>query len=109
MQTGRSEDVVIGEVMGELERLGLTLEEEDFVYGPHLHRWGAAFVDPDTVVQDTGVVESLNLGFIGDYIEEPGAARGRGGVERAVEGGVRMAERVAVVIGERVGKGEGEL
>uniref|UniRef100_A0A7S1EQH0 Amine oxidase domain-containing protein n=1 Tax=Timspurckia oligopyrenoides TaxID=708627 RepID=A0A7S1EQH0_9RHOD len=38
-------------------------------YGPHLHRWGAAFPGPTLLKQELACIEDLHLIFVGDYIE----------------------------------------
>ena len=64
-------------------------------WGPHLHRWGAAFPDTPLLPADPhGFVRSAGVAFAGDFVdgERPGT------VEGAALSGLHTAERLAAVL-----------
>lgn len=63
-------------------------------WGPHLHRWGAAFPDAPLLAEAQAVVPSARVAFCGDFVQLAGAVeRGRAAsVEGAALSGLRLAE-----------------
>ena len=56
-------------------------------WGPHLHRWGAAFPDAQLLPEQHILVQSAGVAFAGDFVEHPRA----GSVEGAALSGLRTA------------------
>ena len=65
------------------------------MWGPHLHRWGAAFPDAPLLPAELALVPSARVAFCGDYI----AGERAGSVEGATLSGLRAAEQVAASLG----------
>ncbi|EOD22426.1 hypothetical protein EMIHUDRAFT_469647 [Emiliania huxleyi CCMP1516] len=66
-------------------------------WGPHLHRWGAAFPDAPLLPEGRAVVPSARVAFCGDFVE---GGEGRGGsVEGAALSGLRLAKALQREIG----------
>jgi hypothetical protein len=79
------------------KRLGHLLKPEHIqkpAWGPHLHRWGAAFPDTPLLPEAQTIVPSASIAFAGDYIEN---ARS-GSVEGAATSGLRTAEALASIL-----------
>ena len=60
------------------------------VWGPHLHRWGAAFPDAPLLPSQHTLVRSAGVAFCGDFVEGEGA----GSVEGAALSGLRLSEQL---------------
>jgi len=66
-------------------------------WGPHLHRWGAAFPDTPLLPRSLAIVPSAKVAFCGDYVE---TGDGRAGsVEGAALSGLQTAEALAAALG----------
>ena len=66
-------------------------------WGPHLHRWGAAFPDAPLLPQAQATIPSARVAFCGDFVD---GGDGRGGsVEGAALSGLRTAEALARHLG----------
>jgi hypothetical protein len=89
---------VLARLMGAAEkRLGHLLQPahiQNATWGPHLHRWGAAFPEEPLLPADKTVVPSAKVAFAGDYIEN---ARS-GSVEGASLSGLHTAEALAALL-----------
>ena len=60
------------------------------LWGPHLHRWGAAFPAAPLLPRMHAFVPSARVGFCGDFVD---TGDGRGGsVEGAALSGMQMAD-----------------
>ena len=65
-------------------------------WGPHLHRWGAAFPDAPLLPAEQAVVPSARVLFCGDYI----AGERAGTVEGAALSGMRTADALQLELGD---------
>lgn len=73
-------------------------------WGPHLHRWGAAFPDAPLLPASKAMVPSARVAFCGDYVD---GGDGRAGtLEGAALSGLRAAEALTDALG-RGGGGAG--
>mmetsp|Transcript_144 Transcript_144/g.200 ORF Transcript_144/g.200 Transcript_144/m.200 type:complete len:450 (+) Transcript_144:2-1351(+) len=70
------------------------VSEEDYDYGPVLHRWGNAFPKGDPLSEDLAFVPSSCVVFCGDYITAEEKAR-LGSFESALLSGTNAGEKVA--------------
>eukprot|EP00325_Prymnesiales_sp_UTEX-LB-985_P031790 CAMPEP_0174729202 /NCGR_PEP_ID=MMETSP1094-20130205/53257_1 /TAXON_ID=156173 /ORGANISM="Chrysochromulina brevifilum, Strain UTEX LB 985" /LENGTH=79 /DNA_ID=CAMNT_0015931267 /DNA_START=117 /DNA_END=357 /DNA_ORIENTATION=- len=59
-------------------------------WGPHLHRWGAAFPASPLLPEVHSIVPSARVAFAGDFVESPYPAS----VEGAVLSGLRTAAKL---------------
>lgn len=64
-------------------------------WGPHLHRWGAAFPDAPLLSADQAVVQSARVAFCGDYV----AGDRAGTVEGAALSGMHTADALKRALG----------
>ena len=64
-------------------------------WGPHLHRWGAAFPDAPLLPIEQAIVPSARVAFCGDYI----AGERAGTVEGAALSGLHTAEALEQALG----------
>jgi predicted NAD/FAD-dependent oxidoreductase len=80
-------------------RLGTLLLDDVAVirqptWGPHLHRWGAAFPDAPLLHESNAFIPSANVAFAGDFVEVSGAEGRAGSVEGAALSGLGVAEAI---------------
>ena len=76
------------------------LQEEDLaspVWGPHLHRWGAAFPQPPFMDQSLAVCAQSRIAFCGDYVAGPHAASVEGAVMAAIAGATESSKHLAAM------------
>ena len=66
-------------------------------WGPHLHRWGAAFPDAPLLPEGEALVPSASVAFSGDYVD--GGEGRAGSVEGAALSGLRTAEALVAALG----------
>lgn len=66
-------------------------------WGPHLHRWGAAFPDAPLLPEAQALVPSASVAFSGDYVD--GGDGRAGSVEGAALSGLKTAEALVTVLG----------
>ena len=66
-------------------------------WGPHLHRWGAAFPHPPLLPARHALVPSVQVAFAGDFVE--GAEGRAASVEGAALSGLRTAEALVQQMG----------
>ena len=64
-------------------------------WGPHLHRWGAAFPDAPLLPVELAVVPSARVAFSGDFV----AGERAGSVEGAALSGMRTASALKQALG----------
>ena len=93
------EDTLIQKMMAALSEMpGIPdldkVPEEDYDYGPVLHRWGNAFPKGDPLSEDLAFVLSSRVAFCGDYVAPPEKAR-FGSFESALLSGTNAGEKVA--------------
>jgi len=93
------EQEVLGELVESMKRalVGDDLLEVSHVdsaaaiFGPHLHRWGAAFPSGVTLSLEQAVCAKARVAFCGDYV---GEAR-TGSIEGAILSGTAVGEQIA--------------
>ena len=66
-------------------------------WGPHLHRWGAAFPGAPLLPEANAIVPSAAVAFCGDFID--GGDGTAGSVEGAALSGLKTAEKIAAALG----------
>ena len=73
-----------------MNTFGLAANFRTPMWGPHLHRWGAAFPTAPLLPRMHAFVPSACVGFCGDFVD---TGDGRGGsVEGAALSGMQMAD-----------------
>jgi predicted NAD/FAD-dependent oxidoreductase len=81
------------------KRLGTLLGDaahvRSAVWGPHLHRWGAAFPDAPLLPHSHAFIPSASVAFCGDFVDGDRA----GSVEGAALSGLRTADALAMALG----------
>ena len=66
-------------------------------WGPHLHRWGAAFPGMPLLPEADALVASAGVAFCGDFVD--GGDGTAGSVEGAALSGLKTAEKIAAALG----------
>jgi hypothetical protein len=92
------EQLLVSELVAELDARGLGPSAAP-VYPPTLHRWGAAFVKPSTLVAGSGFIKDKGLLFVGDFMQGAGS-----GVERSMESAMRGASVLRDFVVDEVSK-----